>query len=96
MAADTLEIVRDIDGKLYMREGDVPPLVVAFSPGLLVILRRGESPWAGVERDGQGREVVVMRLCPLTLRYRLTGEEDLTGGLVAERIEEDGSLWTDR
>jgi hypothetical protein len=96
VATDVIEVVRDIDGKLHLREGDVPPPVVAFSPGLIVCLRRGDSVWAAIERDGQGREVVVMRLCPLALRYRLTGEVDLTGGMVGERIDEDGELWTDR
>ncbi len=90
--ADELTIIRQADGALTL-EG-VAPDEVAFQGETLVQIRAGgTAPWCTIELSPDGAETVVMRLCPLTLRYRLTGDIDATGSPVARRVDEDGTPW---
>lgn len=89
-------LVHDLErGVVRLEDGCVPPTVIAFCPDLVDRVREGQCRWSTVEVDGRA-EVVVMHIVPVPLRYRLTGEKDLTGGLVAVRVDEEGRLWTDR
>lgn len=91
-SADTVDIVRLRDGRLILADGCHPPAAAAFTPTLVTELRLGTSPWAEIQnRDGV--ETVVMKLCDVTLRYRLTGDVDLSGGLVGVRVDAAGNLW---
>lgn len=93
LTADTIIVIREADGTRRLEEGSVPPDEVAFSPQLVGLLADGGSPWAWIEVQA-GDPVVVMKLCPVELRYRLTGETDLTGGMVAVRVDEEGRPWS--
>ena len=89
MDSDTITIVRHEDGSIRLADGTHPPAVVSFTPGLVDMIRRGESSWATViVEDGQATETIVMTLSDRTLVYRLTGEVDLSDGLVAVLIPE--------
>jgi hypothetical protein len=81
-----LTVVRDINGDL--RCDDPIPNLVSFSPELVAELRGGSSQWCSVDGD-----TIVMRVCPEPLYFRLTGEVDLSDGLVAQRMTADGRVW---
>jgi hypothetical protein len=81
-----IAIIWHEDGSLTV-EGTPPPLV-AFSPELVLFLRAKTSSWCTIDGD-----TITMRVCPVALFYRLTGETDLTGGLVAQRMTEEGRVW---
>jgi hypothetical protein len=82
-----LTIIRHEDGSLTL-DGFAPPFV-AFATELLDEVRAGASaPWCTIDGD-----TITIRLSPLTLRYRLTGELDVTGSPVAQRVDEDGAPW---
>lgn len=68
-------------------EGE-PPSMVAFAPELIPYLREKLSTWCTIDGD-----VITMRVLPQPLFYRLTGETDLSDGLVAQRMTADGLVW---
>jgi len=80
-------IVREIDGSLRC-ESDSPPAHVAFSAVTVELLRRAGSTWARIDGD-----TITMHVKPEPLRYRLTGDVDLTDGLVAVRVTAGGEVW---
>lgn len=83
----TIEIIWHEDGSRTV-DGD-PPRFVSWQPPLLDEIRAGNcAPWCTLDGD-----TIIMRLCPVTLRYRLTGETDIAGGIVAERVDEEGRVW---
>jgi hypothetical protein len=84
--ADAVVIERNEDGRLHV-VGD-PPLFVAFAPELIPALRRGASLWCSIDGD-----TITMWVTPEPLYYRLTGEVDLGGGLVAHRVTACGLGW---
>jgi hypothetical protein len=85
-----LVVVRHADGSLQLEEGCVPPPFAAFTEELVDELRHDKcTPWCTIDGD-----TITMRLCPVALYYRLTGEVDVTGALVAQRMDHEGRVWT--
>lgn len=89
-----LALIVDLErDTVRLEEGCVPPNMVEFCPDFVDQIREGKG-WRATVETQRSAEVVVLHVCPVPLRYRLTGGVDaLTGGLPAERVDEDGSLW---
>lgn len=83
-----ITIVRDADGRLHLEHGSEPPVLTSFTRELVDCFRRSGSLWASIDGD-----TIEMRLTGLTLWYRLTGETDFAGALVAQRVTADGRVW---
>jgi hypothetical protein len=73
IVTDTLTGEHWIDGEL--------PLEVSWCPVVLAAIRSGNCPWTDVSGD-----VITMHLRGGPVSYRLTGETDFGGGLVAELV----------
>ena len=84
MEPETIIITLDcLSGEVTL-EGS-PPDATSWTPELVEMLRRGASLWCSIEGD-----LIEMRIKPETLWYRLTGEADDFGGLVAVRCNAEG------
>lgn len=87
---DTIVIVHDFEtGTLALEPGTCPPAFVSFTPKVVELLRRDGSLWAKIDGD-----TIVMYVQPEPLYYRLTGDVDLAGGVVAQRVTADGAVWS--
>ena len=96
---ETIIIERDFEKGTLTLQGEAPT-DVSFSPEVVEMIRLGDCGWCSMRFDVDptgSHDVIEMWLTGLTLRYRLTGERDFTGGLVAERVTTDGEgvRWQD-
>lgn len=80
---DEIELVFDYGAFQVTMPGSAPA-VVSWSPEVLMMLEAGGCWWCSLDEG-----VITMRVVGGPVRYRLTGETDLTGGRIAELLTDE-------